>query len=73
MKVSTPVEHHQRQIEFHDLLFEAQGLFGQATDWDSCETMAFNLARRLSQLHQGAPFRVSVFEDGEAGATVNVT
>ncbi|MBO4221981.1 hypothetical protein [Bradyrhizobium neotropicale] len=72
VEVSTPVEHHERQIELHDLMDEAKELFCQPTNWASCESMAYHLATRLSDKHQGAPFRVAVFEDGEAGATVEL-
>jgi hypothetical protein len=51
---------------------EAKGLFGPRASSDSCETMAHELASELSRLHDGRPFKVSVFEDGEAGATVDL-
>src|ERR1700758_1420516 len=72
VEVTTPVEHHERQIEFHDLMDEAKGLFGPRARSDSCETMAHELASELSRLHDGRPFKVSVFEDEEAGATVDL-
>src|SRR4029077_10414476 len=68
VEVSTPVEHRQRQIEFHDLMDEAKELFGPRDASASCETMAVDLATALSQRHGGRSFTVSVFEDGEAGA-----
>jgi len=69
IEVTTPVEHHERQIEFHDLLDDAKALFSIAES-DSCETMAANLVKALVDRYAGRPFRVSVFEDGECGATV---
>lgn len=72
VEVSCPVTHHERQIEFHDLMDEAKELFGPKTESDSCETMAQALAVELSGRHENRPFKVSVFEDGESGATVEL-
>ena len=38
----------------------------------SCESMAFQLATALSERLGKRPFTVSVFEDGECGATVQL-
>ena len=73
VEVTTPVDHEERQIEFHDLIDEAKALFaGDAGGSDSCETMATELATALSERYGGRPFTVSVFEDGEAGATATL-
>jgi hypothetical protein len=73
IEVTTPVEHRERQIEFHDLLDEARELFPPHDhNSASCETMAHYLATSLHKRHGERPFTVSVFEDGEAGATVRV-
>ena len=70
VEVTTAVNHHEREIEFHDLLDTATHLFKpQMTD--SCETLAYNLARDLRSFMERG-FRVSVFEDNECGATVEV-
>lgn len=69
VEVTTPVEHAGRQIEFHDLLEDAKRLF-EIRESDSCEMMAANLVRWLCNKYAGRPFRVSVFEDDECGATV---
>jgi len=68
--VTTSVTHHEREIEFHDLIDVASKLFKPGTT-ESCETMAHNLARRLSDRY-ARPFTVSVFEDNECGATVGL-
>lgn len=69
VEVTTPVEHHERQIEFHGLVEEAKSLFAIG-ETDSCESMAANLVKGLVERYAGRPFRVSVFEDNECGATV---
>jgi len=69
VEVTTPVEHQQRQIEFHDLLDAAKLAF-KIGETDSCETMAANLVKQLCNQYVGRPFRVAVFEDNECGATV---
>jgi hypothetical protein len=70
VEVSTGVEHGERQIEFHDLLDDATEIFAEQDDGEaSCETMAMRLAVGLSDRHEGRAFEVSVFEDGECGAT----
>jgi len=69
VEVSTTVEHHDRQIEFHDLQDTAKELF-RIGETDSCERMASNLVKGLVDRYTGRPFRVSVFEDNECGATV---
>jgi len=68
--VTTAVTHHEREIEFHDLIDVARDLFEPGTT-ESCETMAHNLAGRLRG-HYARSFKVSVFEDNECGATVEV-
>jgi len=74
VELSTPVAHIEREIEFHDLLEEAKRRFGGPRHGsDSCETMAINLAKAMSEHYGGRPFTVSVFEDGEAGATVTLS
>ena len=72
VELTTPVTHRERQTEFHDLMDEARALFG-AHDYDaSCETMAAGLAKSISERYEGRPVTVSVFEDGEAGATATL-
>jgi hypothetical protein len=73
VEVTTPVEHEERQIEFHDLMDEAKQLFGQRDQAASCETMAHDLILALRERHGDRPFKVSVFEDGEAGATARIS
>jgi len=68
--VTTSVTHEEREIEFHDLINVARELF-KPQETDSCETMAHNLASRLWG-HYARPFKVSVFEDNECGATVEM-
>lgn len=73
VELTTPVEHRERQIEFHDLMDEAMSLFEVGFHGsDSCETMAAGLAKSISERYDGRPVTVSVFEDGEAGATATL-
>ena len=75
VEVSTQVEHDDREIEFHDLMSEAQVAFmencvsGTNLGAASCEMIARNMAAALAAAHRRT-FTVSVFEDGECGATV---
>lgn len=78
VEVRTTVKHDDREIEFHDLrdlavaYFEALGVpYAGARDFggQSCEMLARDLARGLSKAFK-RDFIVSVFEDGEVGATV---
>jgi hypothetical protein len=72
VEVTTPVTHHERQIEFHDLMESAKCLFRVRDVGASCETMAYQLASALSERLGKRPFTVAVFEDGECGATVDL-
>lgn len=74
VEVSTGVKHDEREIEFHDLLELSQSIFTDKFRGDravdrSCETMARELAIDLV-CRFARRFEVSVFEDGECGATV---
>lgn len=71
VEVRVEVRHDDREIEFHDLLEEAEDLFEIADDTMSCEMMARVLANRLMALHDQRIFAVTVSEDGECGATVS--
>ena len=72
MEVSTEVTHDDREIEFHDLLADAKAAFpgGDMGSW-SCEMMARELGRTLVGKYR-RPFTVSVLEDNEVGAVVQV-
>jgi hypothetical protein len=74
-EVVCEVRHGDREIEFHDLRDQAvgylreawpQGRFGSA----SCEMIAGELGRWLAMLHFRR-FSVTVWEDGEFGATAD--
>ena len=71
VEVQVAVNHHEREIEFHDLLDYSRrrfggGEFGAA----SCETMATDLIDTIRVIYGEREIRVSVFEDGECGAVV---
>jgi hypothetical protein len=59
-----------REIEFHDLLRFCKAHFagGELGSW-SCERMASHLADNITARFPGRAVTVSVFEDGEVGAT----
>ena len=76
VKITAPVTHDDRDIEFHDLRdyaeswWPADGEMGSA----SCEHIAHALAVHvLTRWHNVAWIEVSVSEDGECGATVRTT
>lgn len=72
VQASMPLHHDEREIEFHDVLAAARELFpGGDMGAMSCETMARNLAEHLCEKYKRAA-KVSVFEDGEVGAEVEV-
>lgn len=76
VKVTIPVEHDDREVEFHDLLdwVHRQGLEvigpGGQFGGQSCETIAARLAD-LVQREYGRACEVEVSEDGECGAIVD--
>jgi hypothetical protein len=69
------VAHHDREVEFHDLLDFCKGHWPAAPDLgpQSCETLAQRLAHDIMARYPSRAISVSVFEDGEVGATVNIT
>lgn len=77
--VVIPVDHEDREVEFHDLLEYAQEalttfpLVGGAHDFGhrSCEALALLVAAYV-QAQWPRPVRVAVLEDGECGAVVEV-
>ncbi len=77
VEVQTRVDHDERDIEFHDLRDEAAALFRglsvskQDFGPQSCETLARRLATQLADRYERA-VTVSVAEDGECGASVEV-
>lgn len=79
-EVSMPVEHDDRDVEFHDLRDEALGLLteqgqkgiriaGLDFGHRSCEMLARHVAETLAARY-GRAVRVSVSEDGECGSGV---
>lgn len=67
--VMLEVFHHDREVEYHDLLDFCQinapcGEMGAM----SCEEMASKLAFRLMESYPGRQYRIMVLEDGECGA-----
>lgn len=77
IEVSTPVDHDERDIEFHDLRDEAAAIFRslaiskQDFGTQSCETLARRLAMQLADRY-ARTVSVIVSEDGECGASVEV-
>lgn len=69
VKLTTEVAHSDRQIEFHDLLDMARGLFDTGDGTWSCERMAGNLAEIMAT-NLDRWVSVEVSEDGECGAVV---
>lgn len=72
-EVSVRVAHNDRDVEFHELLAYAREQAPWA-DVDlgrmSCEDLAERVARSVMKRWPGRWCRVSVFEDGEVGATL---
>jgi hypothetical protein len=77
VSVTTEVDHDDREIEFHDLMEEARSIYRNMGNGEgeygsmSCEAMARQLGQSLIYRYHRT-FEVSVFEDGEVGATVKV-
>ena len=72
VEVATSVSHDDREIEFHDLIDEATALM-PGRDWGalSCEHVARMLGQQLANKYKRR-FEVTISEDNEAGATVEV-
>ena len=80
VSVTTPVRHLNRELEFHDLIDAAtqelrmfcDSRRGETYNFGnrSCEDIASGLATRLRDVYDRS-FTVSVFEDGECGATAS--
>jgi hypothetical protein len=69
VEVRLQVQHDDREVEFHDLLDLARGLFpGGELGGQSCETMARSLGKQIAR-HYGRAVEVNVSEDGEVGAS----
>jgi hypothetical protein len=82
VEVRMTVAHDDREVEFHDLLARSSAEFGELGRVDpingvvdfaerSCESLARELASILAGQFD-RPVEVSVSEDNEVGATVNV-
>jgi len=70
VEVSLNVNHHDREVEFHDLLDFARNAFtGGELGGQSCETMAQALGEEIARRF-GRAVQVTVSEDGEVGAVV---
>jgi hypothetical protein len=70
--VTVPVEHHDRDIEFHDLLDWCQDLYPGRYDFGSwsCERIAEDVALRVTAEFGPAWVMAEVSEDGYVTATV---
>lgn len=72
VKASIELFGDDREIEFHDFLDFCRANFaGGDMGKMSCEMMAKTLVIKIAAQHAGRRVLVSVFEDGEVGATVN--
>lgn len=72
VEVWLPVEHEEREVEFHDLLEFCRESFGSGDfGTASCETLATRLGKEIARRF-GRACEVLVMEDGEAGAMVTV-
>lgn len=77
IEASCEVSHNEREIEFHDLIDMINKhvpVISPATEFgsSSCEAIAAQLAQTLAR-HYRRGFTVSVSEDGEAGARVELS
>jgi len=71
VEVRITVTHHDREIEYHDLLDFCRGQFpGGDLGPQSCEALAARLRAAVMQQWPGRRCGVHVFEDGECGAIV---
>lgn len=76
VEVSLEVFHNEREVEFHDLLQFCEDTFGfkiipnADVLGKSCETMAEELIEKITRQFGNRRVKVSVFEDGEVGATL---
>jgi hypothetical protein len=74
VEVAVSVEHHDREVEFHDLLdLCKKDCPGPSLGRHSCEDIAQQFIALVSATYPGRAYRVSVWEDNEVGATVSVT
>lgn len=72
-EVTIPVEHNDREIEFHDLLDFCRYVApeeGADLGRMSCEDMAVKVGEAVLIRHPGRSVTVTVWEDKEVGATV---
>ena len=72
IEVSMPVEHNDREVEFHDLLDHARSWRTDGPErgrW-SCEDIAREIDLHVRARWPGRTITVAVFEDGECGATI---
>jgi len=73
VEVTITVGHQEREVEYHDLLtFCKKNFPGGDLGSRSCETMAVELLEKICKEYPDRTYVVSVFEDGENGATVSL-
>lgn len=71
VEVSLELYGLNREVEFHDLLgFCKEKFLGGELGSKSCEMMALHLLHHVEEQWAQREITVSVFEDGEVGATV---
>ncbi|MBW4514542.1 MAG: hypothetical protein KME11_04895 [Timaviella obliquedivisa GSE-PSE-MK23-08B] len=71
VEVKLELHHSCREVEFHDFLDFCRTNFpGGEMGGLSCEHMAENLLKQITDRYPGRSVRVGVFEDGECGAEV---
>lgn len=71
-EVTLQVKHDDREVEFHDLLDVAKGIYHDGTDFGplSCEAIATHVLSVVTDRYPDRLCEVSVFEDAEVGAVV---
>lgn len=75
-KVTVPVEHNERDLEFHMFLTKITGWYDSSAlelNAKSCETIAEQLALKILGVYSKLHFcEVEVWEDQECGARIRI-
>jgi hypothetical protein len=70
IEAEIPVHHHDREVEFHDLMDVCRDRFKVLDESASCEQMARWIHQHLTVVYK-RPARVTVSEDNECGSTIS--
>lgn len=69
VEVVIELRHNERDIEFHDFLDFCKTSFPSGElGGASCETLATDLAQKITAAYSGRAVKVTVLEDGENGS-----